>query len=62
MPSISRKLRKKIIDQLNIYKLTVKTLPSVQDVIDGNVSISDIRDLDIADLLNQMKFSQIMNY
>ena len=53
MPTISRKLRKKIIDQLNSYKLTVKTLPSVQDIVDGNVSISDIRDLDIGDLLNR---------
>ena len=53
LPSISRNLRKKIIEKLNIYKLVVKTLPSVQDVVDGNVSISDIRDLDIADLLSR---------
>ena len=53
LPSISRNLRKKIIEKLNIYKLVVKTLPSVQDVVDGNVSISDIRDLDVADLLSR---------
>ena len=53
LPSISRNLRKKIIEKLNVYKLVVKTLPSVQDVVDGNVSISDIRDLDVADLLSR---------
>ncbi len=53
LPSISRNLRKKIIEKLNTYKLVVKTLPSVQDVVDGNVSISDIRDLDVADLLSR---------
>ena len=53
LPSISRNLRKKIIEKLNIYKLVVKTLPSVQEAVDGNVSISDIRDLDVADLLSR---------
>ena len=53
LPSISRNLRKKIIEKLNSHKLIVKTLPRVQDVVDGKVSVSDIRDLDIADLLSR---------
>ncbi len=53
LPSISRNSRKKIIEKLNSHKLTVKTLPRVQDVVDGKVSVSDIRDLDIADLLSR---------
>ena len=53
LPSINRNSKKKIIEKLNSYKLVVKTLPSVQDVVDGNVSISDIRDLDVADLLSR---------
>ncbi len=53
LPSISRNSRKKIIEKLNSHKLIVKTLPRVQDVVDGKVSVSDIRDLDIADLLSR---------
>ncbi len=53
LPSISRNSRKKIIEKLNNHKLIVKTLPRVQDVVDGKVSVSDIRDLDIADLLSR---------
>lgn len=53
LPSISRNLRKKIIEKLNSYKLIVKTLPSVQEIVDGKVSITDVRDLDVADLLSR---------
>ena len=53
LPSISRNFRKKIIEKLNSYKLVVKTLPSVQDIVDGKVSITDVRDLDVADLLSR---------
>jgi FlaA1/EpsC-like NDP-sugar epimerase len=53
LPSISRNLRKKIIEKLNSYKLVVKTLPSVQEIVDGKVSITDVRDLDVADLLSR---------
>ena len=31
----------------------VKTLPSIQDIVDGKVSISDIKDLNIEDLLSR---------
>ena len=53
LPSISRQKRNQIINNLNTYKLTVKTLPSVQDIVEGKVSISDIKDLTIEDLLNR---------
>jgi len=53
LPSITRQKRNQIINNLNKYKVTVKTLPSVQDVVDGKVSISDIKDLSIDDLLNR---------
>ena len=53
LPSITRQKRNKIINNLNKYKLIIKTLPSVQDIIDGRVSISDIKDLSIDDLLNR---------
>ena len=53
LPSINRQKRNKIIDNLNKYKLIVKTLPRFQDIVDGKISISDIKDLNIDDLLNR---------
>jgi len=53
LPLISRQRRNQIINNLNKFKVTVKTLPSVQDIVEGRVSVSDIRDLTIDDLLNR---------
>jgi FlaA1/EpsC-like NDP-sugar epimerase len=53
LPSITRQKRNQIINNLNKYKVIVKTLPSVQDIVEGKVSISDIKDLSIEDLLNR---------
>ncbi|MDC1002715.1 nucleoside-diphosphate sugar epimerase/dehydratase [Candidatus Pelagibacter sp.] len=53
LPSISRQKRNQIIDSLNKYKITVKTLPSIQDIVDGKISVSDIKDLTIEDLLSR---------
>src|SRR6056300_2093591 len=53
LPSITRHKRNQIINNLNKYKVIVKTLPSVQDIVEGKVSISDIKDLNIEDLLNR---------
>ena len=53
LPSISRKKRNHIINNLNKYKIIVKTLPSVQDIVEDKVSVSDIKDLTIEDLLDR---------
>ena len=53
LPSISRSKRNQIIHKLNEHKLTVKTLPSVSEIVDGRITISDIKDLIIDDLLNR---------
>jgi len=53
MPSILKKKRNSIIDKLNSVKLTVKTLPSIEKIIDGKITISDIKDLDVDDLINR---------
>ena len=53
LPSINRQKRNQIINNLNKYKVIVKTLPSVQDIIDGKITVSDIKDLSIEDLLNR---------
>lgn len=53
MPSINRSKRNQIIKKLSKYKITVKTLPSIAEIIDGRVTVSDIKDLNIDDLLNR---------
>ena len=53
LPKISRAKRNQIIEKLNQYKIIVKTLPSISEIVDGRIAISDIKDLNIDDLLNR---------
>jgi len=53
LPSIKRRKRSQIIEKLNSYKLSVNTLPSISEIVDGRITISDIKDLNIEDLLNR---------
>jgi FlaA1/EpsC-like NDP-sugar epimerase len=53
LPSITRQKRNQIINILNKHKISVKTLPSIKDIVDGKISVSDIKDLTIDDLLNR---------
>jgi FlaA1/EpsC-like NDP-sugar epimerase len=53
IPSASRRQRSKIIRLLEPYPIHVRTLPSLMDLADGKVKISDIQEVDIADLLGR---------
>ncbi len=53
LPSINRIKRNKIIEKLNQHKLSVKTLPSISEIVNDRITISDIKDLNIDDLLNR---------
>ena len=53
LPLINRFKRNQILEKLNFYKLAVKTLPSVTDIIDGKVTTSDIREFDVNDILDR---------
>ena len=53
MPSLSRKRRNEILGQIRVARVAVRTLPSVTDLAQGKVSISDLRELDIDDLLGR---------
>ena len=53
LPSISRFRRNEILKSLSNYPLQVQTLPTVTDIIQGRVSLSDIKDLDVDDILNR---------
>ena len=53
LPSISKSRRNEILKNLSNYPLQVQTLPTVGDIIQGRVSLSDIKDLDVDDILNR---------
>ena len=53
LPSITRKRRNEILNQVRPAKVGVRTLPRVTDLAQGKVSISDLRELDIDDLLGR---------
>jgi len=53
MPSLSRKRRNEILSQIRVARVAVRTLPRVTDLAQGKVSISDLRELDIDDLLGR---------
>lgn len=53
MPSLNRKRRNEILSQIQSAHVAVRTLPSVTDLAQGKVSISDLRELDIDDLLGR---------
>lgn len=53
MPSLSRKRRNEILIQMQIARVAVRTLPRVTDLAQGKISISDLRELDIDDLLGR---------
>ncbi len=53
MPNLSRHRRNEILSQIRLARVAVRTLPSVTDLVQGKVSISDLRELDIDDLLSR---------
>ena len=53
LPSVSRNRRNEIIKNLKPYKVVVRTLPGFSDLATGKLSLSDVRDLDIDDLLGR---------
>lgn len=53
MPSATRKRRNEIIAQLRELHVRVQTIPDMLDIAKGRISIQDLRDLDIDDLLSR---------
>ncbi|MEL0326942.1 MAG: nucleoside-diphosphate sugar epimerase/dehydratase, partial [Burkholderiaceae bacterium] len=53
IPSVSRKRRNEILTQIQQAQVSVRTLPSVSDLVQGKVTISDLRELDVDDLLGR---------
>jgi FlaA1/EpsC-like NDP-sugar epimerase len=53
VPSMSRSKRKGIVDELKRFSVHVQTLPQIQDIVAGNVSIADLREVEVDDLLGR---------
>lgn len=53
LPSISRHRRNQILQGISQHHVAVRTLPSVTDLAKGRVTTSDLRELDIDDLLGR---------
>lgn len=53
MPQITRKRRNEILESMKEARVFVQTLPSLADLAKGKVTFSDIRELDINELLGR---------
>ena len=53
VPSVSRQRRNEILNELKPHKVAVRTLPGLSDIATGKVSLSDVRELDVDDLLGR---------
>ncbi|GAB6040558.1 polysaccharide biosynthesis protein [Endothiovibrio diazotrophicus] len=53
MPSISRGARRSIVDRLEPLPVLVRTIPGVGELMSGEVSVEQLRDVDIEDLLGR---------
>lgn len=53
LPEISRTKRKEIIQKFDGFNVNLKTIPSFQELISGQVRVEDIRDVGIEDLLGR---------
>jgi UDP-N-acetylglucosamine 4,6-dehydratase len=59
IPSVSRSQRKAIIQKLEPYPIHVRTLPSLNDLAKGTVKVTDVQEVDIADLLSRDQIKPI---
>ncbi len=53
IPSLSGKEREAIVEICNAAQVKVHNMPSIEDIFSGNVSVSSLREIDIADLLGR---------
>ena len=53
LPSASRRRRREILEVMRAEGLEVRTLPGLMDLAQGRIQVSDIRPLEIEDLLGR---------
>ena len=59
IPSIGKSHRKKILNQLSKFPVKVMELPSVENIIDGKVTVNDIKKVDVEDILGRPSIKPI---
>ncbi|MET0105816.1 MAG: nucleoside-diphosphate sugar epimerase/dehydratase [Sedimenticola sp.] len=53
IPSASRRRRNEILNKISQFPIAVRTLPGLSDLAEGRVTVSDLRELDVDDLLGR---------
>ena len=53
MPALSHRQRHKVLEKLEVHPVHVRTLPEIADLVSGKAKVSDIRDVDVADVLGR---------
>jgi FlaA1/EpsC-like NDP-sugar epimerase len=53
MPRAASEVLRTIVKDLEAYKLPIKTVPRLRDVLDGRVTLSQVKDLRVEDLLGR---------
>ena len=53
VPSLSRRRKREILTQLEPLGVHVQTVPDIEQLVTGNANLSDLREVDIADLLGR---------
>ncbi len=53
LPSVSRRRQREILQRLRKLQVEVKILPRARDIVGGQISLSDIRPVEIEDLLGR---------
>ena len=55
LPEERRRERRRMLKELAIYPVELKVLPAIEDITSGRVRVSDLRPLDVNDLLGRDK-------
>lgn len=53
IPSLNGKEREKIVEICNTTGVTVNNMPSIEDIMAGNMSVSAFQEIDVADLIGR---------
>jgi FlaA1/EpsC-like NDP-sugar epimerase len=53
MPNMARKRRNDMLEKMRLARVSVRTLPSLTELAQGKITISDLRELDLDDLLGR---------
>ena len=53
IPSLGRNKKLEILNKISKFKINIRSLPSIDRIVSGNVTISDIKELDVEDILGR---------